>query len=49
MVKSDRGAKITLIIFTMATALILHFAMANDRSVPVGVSLETTASIPEKH
>jgi hypothetical protein len=48
MVKSDRGAKITLVIFTIATAMILHLVMSNARSVPEGVSLETTASIPEK-
>jgi hypothetical protein len=48
MVTSDRGAKITLVIFTMATAMILHLAMGSERSVPVGVSSETTASIPEE-
>ncbi len=48
MVKSERGAKITIVIFTMATAMILHLAMGSERSVPAGVSSETTASIPEK-
>lgn len=47
MIKSERGAKITLIIFTVTVAAILHFALSNDRLAATGVSSETTASIPK--
>lgn len=46
MVNSDRGAKITLVIFTVAVIAILHFAIGSERLVASQVSSETTASIP---